>query len=223
MAFSENLANETLETPRRGPARKEKVEPMNYWVRGASKWLPMVVTVVVLLWALGLLVDRKTFENVAPVEPLDSLPSKEESSVAETPSDEPRSLPKSLLLPLRLGLILFVCLFSGMGCGTAMLSDENLAKRAKRDFNRMKGKETLSTNASHNKMIKEIGERIAGVAGTFTEPIPRRISAVRQACCQARCESLRKPHPPDQSLYREENDRKCIDSKEPQHEPTLHL
>ena len=92
MAFSENLANETLETPRRGPARKEKVEPMNYWVRGASKWLPMVVTVVVLLWALGLLVDRKTFENVAPVEPLDSLPSKEESSVAETPSDEPVDL-----------------------------------------------------------------------------------------------------------------------------------
>ena len=45
-----------------------------------------------------------------------------------------------------------------------MLSDENLAKRAKRDFNRMKGKETISTNASHNKMIKEIGERIAGVA-----------------------------------------------------------
>ena len=52
----------------------------------------MVVTVVVLLWALGLLVDRKTFENVAPVEPLDSLPSKEESSVAETPSDEPVDL-----------------------------------------------------------------------------------------------------------------------------------
>lgn len=64
----------------------------------------------------------------------------------------------------RVGLVLFVCLFGGIGCGTAMLSDENLAKRAKRDFNRMKSKETLSTNASHNKMIKEIGERIAGVA-----------------------------------------------------------
>ena len=65
---------------------------------------------------------------------------------------------------LSMGLVLFACLFGGIGCGTAMLSDENLAKRAKRDFNRMKSKETLSTNASHNKMIKEIGERIAGVA-----------------------------------------------------------
>ena len=66
---------------------------MNYWVR----WRIQMVADGgyrrgFALEALGLLVDRKTFENVAPVEPLDSLPSKEESSVAETPSDEPVDL-----------------------------------------------------------------------------------------------------------------------------------
>ena len=71
---------------------KERGVPMNYWVRGASKWLPMVVTLVLLLWVLGLVVDRKTFENASPVKPLDSLPSKEESLVAEKPSDEPLDL-----------------------------------------------------------------------------------------------------------------------------------
>lgn len=88
----EALANEILQKPLRSPVWKERGVPMNYWVRGASKWLPMVVTIVLLLWVLGLVVDRKTFENASQVKPLDSLPLKEDSSVAETPSEEPVDL-----------------------------------------------------------------------------------------------------------------------------------
>jgi len=50
------------------------------------------------------------------------------------------------------------------GCGQAMLSDEHLANRSKKEFAKMKQKETISTNRSQQDMIKEIGERIAGVA-----------------------------------------------------------
>ena len=50
------------------------------------------------------------------------------------------------------------------GCGQAMLSDEHLANRSKKEFVKMKQKETISSNASHQAMIKEIGERIARVA-----------------------------------------------------------
>ncbi len=50
------------------------------------------------------------------------------------------------------------------GCGQAMLSDEHLANRSKREFHKMKQKETISSNGSHQAMIKKIGERIAGVA-----------------------------------------------------------
>ena len=50
------------------------------------------------------------------------------------------------------------------GCGQAMLSDEHLANRSKKEFVKMKKKETISSNVSHQQMIKEIGERIAGVA-----------------------------------------------------------
>lgn len=56
------------------------------------------------------------------------------------------------------GLLLFA------GCGQAMLSDENLARRSKKEFSKMKQKQTLSQNRSYQSMIKEIGERIAGVA-----------------------------------------------------------
>ena len=56
------------------------------------------------------------------------------------------------------GLLLFA------GCGQAMLSDENLARRSKKEFSKMKQNKTLSQNRSYQGMIKEIGERIAGVA-----------------------------------------------------------
>ena len=45
-----------------------------------------------------------------------------------------------------------------------MLSDEHLANRSKKEFVKMKQKETISSNSTHQEMIKEIGERIAGVA-----------------------------------------------------------
>jgi predicted Zn-dependent protease len=63
-----------------------------------------------------------------------------------------------------LSLIPF-CLLSGFsGCGTAMLSDEHLAKRSKSQFSQMKKSERISSNASHQAMIERIGRRIAGVA-----------------------------------------------------------
>ena len=58
------------------------------------------------------------------------------------------------------GLVCYTMLL--FGCGQAMLSDEHLANRSK-EFVKMK-QETLSSNASHQAMIKRIGERIAGVA-----------------------------------------------------------
>jgi len=45
-----------------------------------------------------------------------------------------------------------------------MLSDEHLAKRSKKEFVKLKQKETLSSNRSHQRMIEEIGKRIVGVA-----------------------------------------------------------
>ena len=59
------------------------------------------------------------------------------------------------------GMALSLLLF---GCGQAMLSDEHLANRSKKEFAKMKQKETLSSNRSQQDMIKEIGQRIAGVA-----------------------------------------------------------
>ena len=52
----------------------------------------------------------------------------------------------------------------GSGCGSAMLSDEHLAKKAKGHFSQMKKAERLSRNASHKAMVNRIGNRIAGVA-----------------------------------------------------------
>ena len=67
---------------------------------------------------------------------------------------------QSHIIPLILG---FISLHF-MGCGTAMLSDESLARRSKAQFEQMKNKQALSSNASHKKMVERIGKRIAGVA-----------------------------------------------------------
>lgn len=68
----------------------------------------------------------------------------------------------------RLRLLTFVNLLLlsviGGGCGTAMLSDEHLAKQAKSHFSQMKKSENLSNNASHKAMVNRIGSRITGVA-----------------------------------------------------------
>jgi predicted Zn-dependent protease len=60
------------------------------------------------------------------------------------------------------GLLFFSCFL--FGCGQAMLSDEYLAKRSKKEFVKIKKKETISSNSSQQEMIREIGQRIAGVA-----------------------------------------------------------
>jgi predicted Zn-dependent protease len=60
-------------------------------------------------------------------------------------------------------LVLFLSI-SGSSCGPALLSDEQLAKKAKGQFSQMKKAERLSSNASHKAMINRIGSRIAGVA-----------------------------------------------------------
>ena len=60
------------------------------------------------------------------------------------------------------GLLTYTLLL--FGCGQAMLSDEHLANRSKKEFAKMKQKGTLSSNASQKAMIQEIGERIAGIA-----------------------------------------------------------
>lgn len=63
------------------------------------------------------------------------------------------------------GLLVLIVLASLVsGCGSAMLSDEHLAKRSKSQFSQMKKSERLSTNPSHQAMIERIGKRIAGVA-----------------------------------------------------------
>ena len=36
---------------------------MNYWFRGISKWLPMVITLLALFWIVSYLIDRKKFES----------------------------------------------------------------------------------------------------------------------------------------------------------------
>ena len=36
---------------------------MNYWLRGISKWLPMVITLLALFWIVSYLIDRKKFES----------------------------------------------------------------------------------------------------------------------------------------------------------------
>lgn len=61
-----------------------------------------------------------------------------------------------------LGLAFYVLLLSG--CGQALLSDEHLANRSKKEFGKMKRQESLSSNSAHQAMIKQIGERIAKVA-----------------------------------------------------------
>ena len=50
------------------------------------------------------------------------------------------------------------------GCGAAVLSDEGLARQAGSQFNQMKKRQKVSTNASHNAMIQRIGKRITDVA-----------------------------------------------------------
>jgi metalloendopeptidase OMA1, mitochondrial len=68
----------------------------------------------------------------------------------------------------KLRISTFICLLTlglmGTGCGSAMLSDEHLAKQAKGHFAQMKKSEKLSRNASHKAMINRIGRRISGVA-----------------------------------------------------------
>ena len=95
MSFGKNfgifgaLANDILQKPLRSPSWKERGQPMNYWVRGASKWLPMVVTILILLWALSYLVDRKTFQNVTSVEDrIDSVNATIEEDVVIEPTNE---------------------------------------------------------------------------------------------------------------------------------------
>ncbi len=61
-------------------------------------------------------------------------------------------------------LSLFALSILGSGCGTAMLSDEHLAKQAKSQFSQMKKAERLSNSASHKAMVNRIGKRITGVA-----------------------------------------------------------
>jgi predicted Zn-dependent protease len=61
-------------------------------------------------------------------------------------------------------LITVSSLFWFSGCGTAILSDEHLAKRSKSQFSQMKKSEPISRNGSHKAMIERIGKRIAGVA-----------------------------------------------------------
>ena len=63
-----------------------------------------------------------------------------------------------------LSLFLLLSAFLFTGCGTAMLSDETLAKKSKTQFSQMKKSEPLSRNASHKAMVERIGKRIAGVA-----------------------------------------------------------
>ncbi len=54
--------------------------------------------------------------------------------------------------------------FFWSGCGAAVLSDEGLARQAGSQFNQMKKRERISTNAVHNAMIQRIGKRITDVA-----------------------------------------------------------
>jgi len=61
-------------------------------------------------------------------------------------------------------LVLLALSVFGSGCGSAMLSDEHLAKQSKSQFSQMKRSEKLSNNASHKVMINRIGNRISGVA-----------------------------------------------------------
>ena len=62
------------------------------------------------------------------------------------------------------GVLLLVFSLFGTGCGTAMLSDEYLANKAKGQFAQMKKAEKISSNASHKAMVNRIGKRISGVA-----------------------------------------------------------
>lgn len=63
------------------------------------------------------------------------------------------------------GLFLVICIaLLSSGCGSAMLSDEHLAKRSKTQFSQMKKSERLSGVASHKAMIERIGKRISRVA-----------------------------------------------------------
>ena len=54
--------------------------------------------------------------------------------------------------------------FFWSGCGAAVLSDEGLARQAGSQFNQMKKRERISTNAVHNTMIQRIGKRITDIA-----------------------------------------------------------
>ena len=61
-------------------------------------------------------------------------------------------------------LILTVFALAGVGCGSAMLSDERLATRSKSQFSKMKKSERVSNNLNHKAMVERIGKRIAQVA-----------------------------------------------------------
>ena len=60
--------------------------------------------------------------------------------------------------------VIVVCIGFLSGCGTAMLSDEQLARRSKSQFEQMKNKESVSSDSKQKEMIERIGKRIAGVA-----------------------------------------------------------
>ena len=80
------------------------------------------------------------------------------------------------------GLLLFA------GCGQAMLSDENLARRSKKEFSKMKQKQALSQNRSYQSMIKEIGERKRGLLRwTFLERSGNLWSFKRMSPMRLRC------------------------------------
>jgi len=65
---------------------------------------------------------------------------------------------------LPLSVVCFTGLLFLGGCGQAMLSDEHLANRSKKEFSKMKQQESMSTNYDHREMITRIGQNIAGVA-----------------------------------------------------------
>jgi predicted Zn-dependent protease len=61
-------------------------------------------------------------------------------------------------------LIILVPAFFISGCGQAMLSDEYLAKRAKKEFSKMKQQEAVTVNDDYRDMISQIGQNLVGVA-----------------------------------------------------------
>ena len=70
----------------------------------------------------------------------------------------------TVMKKLFLSLIISIASFQIVGCGTAMLSDEHLARRSNSQFKEMKRKQPLSSDSSQQEMIERIGKRIADVA-----------------------------------------------------------